>query len=125
MNRSFWLGVLMLLDSTVCQSPVPVVSGNNTIRDVLAVTLAEGCWFWAWPVATANETTIVNASMEPIHLLVLCFMVFLCASRTQVVLNSSCRPVLECVRSRQHDQLSPSRLLGGAPAPKAGCLLIS
>src|SRR5947208_2359321 len=55
----------MVLDSTVCQSPVPVVSGNNVRLAVLAVTLDD--WALADPIATGNAR--VTAMMLPMRLL--------------------------------------------------------
>src|SRR4051812_41075553 len=59
MNRSFWLAVLMVLNSTVCQPAVPLVFGNRTKLDVLAVTFEEDklC-----PVAVV---AVVSTSISP------------------------------------------------------------
>jgi hypothetical protein len=55
------LAVLIVFARTVCQSPVPVVSGNSVILEVLAVTLAEGCCC-AWAVPIASDIAKLKAA---------------------------------------------------------------
>src|SRR5258706_597052 len=72
MNMSLFCGVLMMPDSTVSQSLVPVVSGIRTRSAVSKVTLDEGTPA-AWLVDIASGRARLSASI-PIRVLLLVFI---------------------------------------------------
>src|SRR5206468_728466 len=98
----------MVLASTVCQSPVPVVSGNNVTLEVLAVTLDEGWPVWAWPVVKASDIARLTASVPPIFFMSLVFM-FSCVPEPGLFWEDYAESVLEwvCHSAQPGFQFSP------------------
>src|SRR5438477_9662612 len=85
---SLAFGVLMMPDSTVTQSPVPVVSGIRTRSEVWNVTFDDGTpWPAAWPLATANGSARLSAKSSPINLLFRVFILLFLSSRTCIVVR--------------------------------------
>src|SRR5439155_10135921 len=95
MNRSFWLAVLMVLASNVCQPPVPVVFGNNVRLAVLAVTLEDGCcWFCASAVPIARGNARLKAARPLRTLPIFVFMFFTFCQENLFLQNEPCPEVL-------------------------------
>src|SRR5437667_5266557 len=104
----------MVLDSNVCQPPVPVVDGNNVRLAVLAVTLAEGWLVWAYPLTAARLSATI-ATMNGLFFTFIMFPFLL----EPYFWEDRAEPVLELGFSvLQHNPYFPTSLLLDAQAPK-------
>src|SRR2546429_9780312 len=108
----------MVLASTVCQPPVPAVSGNKVSWVVLAVTFAEG-WLWACPVVKASGRASLSATIPTINFALFTFIMFSFRLEPIWLYGARAESVLDLVQCCQHDPTFPAFLRFVAPASKS------